>query len=225
MELQMMDELYDKNVKCPVCSTDYSTKKVRTRALRLIKQDEDFLPYYQGENPIKYRVFVCPNCGYAAYEDKYNAISDQGKEEIKRKISSQWKKRSYGNVRSTDEAIETCKLALYEGQILEESRLYLGTVALNIAWLCRLKGDVDQEKRFLKIAKDFYEEGYYKEDLSNTSMDEIKLGYLIGELYRRLGDADNAAKWFNAVVTSHNSYSNPNIRKMAVEQWRLAKGE
>jgi len=81
----MMDELYDKNVKCPVCSTDYSTKKVRTRALRLIKQDEDFLPYYQGENPIKYRVFVCPNCGYAAYEDKYNAISDQGKEEIKRR--------------------------------------------------------------------------------------------------------------------------------------------
>lgn len=218
-----MDELYDKNVKCPVCNTEFRTKKVRTKALRLIKQDEDFLPYYQGENPIKYKVFVCPNCGYAATEDKYNEISDLVKEKIKSQISSQWKKRSYGGTRTIDEAIESCKLALYEGQLLDESRIYLGSIALNIAWLYRMKEDRNQEKRFLNITKELYEEAYYKEDLFNTNMDEIKLGYLIGELYRRLGDVKNAVKWFNVVVSSHNSNSNPNIRKMAIEQWKLAK--
>lgn len=218
-----LDELYDKNVKCPVCNTEFPTKKVRTRTLRLIKKDEDFLPYYQGENPIKYRIFVCPNCGYAASEDKYNAVSEWGKERIKREISSQWKKRSYGGIRTIDEAIETYKLALYEGQILGENRIYLGSIALNIAWLYRMKEDGDQENRFLKITREFYEEAYYKEDLYNTNMDEIKLGYLIGEIYRRLGDINNAVKWFNVVVSSHNSNSNPNIRKMAIEQWKLAK--
>ncbi len=86
-----------------------------------------------------------------------------------------------------------------------------------------MKEDKEQETRFLEITKKLYEEAYYKEDLHDSNMDELKLSYLIGELYRRLGDVKNAVKWFNIVVTNHNSSSNPTIRKMALEQWRLAK--
>lgn len=217
------DILYDKNIKCPICNSEFTTKKVRNSKLRLLKQDEDFMPYYEGENPIKYKVFVCPNCGYAATEDKYDSVLIWGKEKIEKEVSPKWKKRSYGNTRTVDEAIEACKLALYEGQLLEETRVYLGSLALNIAWLYRMKEDKEQETRFLEITKKLYEEAYYKEDLHDSNMDELKLSYLIGELYRRLGDVKNAVKWFNIVVTNHNSSSNPTIRKMALEQWRLAK--
>lgn len=54
-------------------------------------------------------------------------------------------------------------------------------------------------------------------------MDEFKLAYLIGELGRRLGDIENAIKWFNIVVSKPASNSNPTIRKLAIEQWRFIK--
>lgn len=221
--MSTLDILYDKNVECPICNKEFTTKKVRTSKLRLLKQDGDFMPYYEGENPIKYKVFVCPKCGFAATEDKYDSVSKAAKEKIKKEVSSKWKKRSYGNMRTVDEAIETCKLALYEGQLLEESRVYLGSISLNIAWLYRMKEDEEQENRFLQITKKLYEEAYYKEDLFNTNMDELKLSYLIGELYRRFGDVKSAVKWFNLVISNPNSNSNPTIRKLAMEQWRLAK--
>ena len=218
-----MEQLYDKNVNCPLCSTKFFTKQVRTKALRLIKQDKDFMPHYQGENPIKYIVFVCPNCGYAATEEKFDFVYGWEKEKILKEVSSKWRKRSYGGIRTLDEAIDTCKLALYVGQLLEESKLYLGSIALNTAWLYRLKEDKDEERRFLNIARKLYEEAYYKEDLLGSNMDEFKLAYLIGELNRRLGEVENAIKWFNIVVSKPNSNLNPTVRKLAVEQWRLAK--
>lgn len=223
MQLSELDLLYDKKVRCSICNTEFFTKKVRTSKLRLLKQDGDFMPHYQEENPIKYRVFVCPNCGYAATEDKFDSISSLEKEKIEKEVAPKWNKRSYGNTRTVDEAIETYKLALFEGQLFEYSKIYLGSIALGVAWLYRMKEDQEQENRFLKITKEFYEYAYYKEDLLDTNMDEIKLGYLIGELYRRLGDVKTAIKWFNTVVSNPNSNASPTIRKMAMEQWRMAK--
>ena len=67
-----MNELFDKKVECPICKTEFTTKKVRSSRLRLLKRDEDFFNHYETENPIKYNIFVCPNCGYSAYENKFD---------------------------------------------------------------------------------------------------------------------------------------------------------
>lgn len=221
--MTVADELYDKNIECPVCNSKFATKMVRTSKLRLIKQDGDFMPYYEGENPIKYKVFVCPECGYAATEERYKSILPWQIERIKSEITPKWNKRNYGNIRTVDEAIETCKLALYEGQVLDYKKVYLGSIALNIAWLFRLKEDKEQENRFLENARKLYELAYYKEDLINTNMNPLKLSYLIGELYRRLGNKNVAIKWFNSVLTNPQSNSDLTIKKMATKQWRLAR--
>lgn len=217
-----IDELYDKKIKCPVCDTEITTKKVRASKLRLIKRDEDFMPYYQGESPLKYSIFICPNCGYAAPESKFSSISKNNKEIILKEISSKWHKRSYGGKRTVDESIETYKLAIYIGKLLEYKKVELGSLTLNLAWLYRIKEDKEEE-RFLRLTKSFYEEGYYKENLAASNMDEIKLGYLLGEINRRLGDKEQAIKWFNTVISNPNSNSNPALKKMIMEQWRFAK--
>lgn len=69
-----INELFDKKIECPVCSKEFTTQKVRASKLRLVKRDEDFLNHYNTENPIKYSIFVCPNCGYAATENKFEEI-------------------------------------------------------------------------------------------------------------------------------------------------------
>mgnify|MGYP003882204689 CR=1 FL=1 len=216
-----MEILYDKKVKCPVCGNEFITKKVKVSKLHLIKQDTDFMPYYKEENPIKYSVFVCPNCGYSATEDKFDSITSRKKDIILNEIALKWNKRSYGGIRTIEQAIEAYKLALYIGQLLDYSKIELGSLALNLVWLYRLKDDQIEEIRFLRLTRNLFEEGYYKEPLSNTNMDELKLAYLIGEINRRLGDKEKSLKWFNTVVSSHGT--NPTIKNMAAEQWRLIK--
>jgi len=47
-----MDEVkavYNSKTVCPVCVSKIEFTKVRSKAVRLIKQDTDFCPYYEGE--------------------------------------------------------------------------------------------------------------------------------------------------------------------------------
>lgn len=218
-------ELYDKEVDCPVCKNKFTTKKVRTSRLRLLKRDEDFLNYYNVESPIKYNIFVCPNCGYSNYENKFNEIRYIEIDLIKKNIWPKWHKRDFGGVRSLDKSIEAYKLALITSTLLNSSKLQLGNLCLNIAWLYRLKQDkkIEIEERFLQLARNNFIEVYNNESLVGSNMDDGKLSYLIGELSRRIGDKKNALSWFNTCLRLNSTKMNPTINNMAREQWRLAK--
>lgn len=216
-------ELYDKEVDCPVCDNNFNTKKVRTSRLRLLQRDKDFLSYYNAENPIKYNIFVCPKCGYANYESQFHEIRSSQVDLIKENISIKWKKRDFGGVRTLDKAIESYKLALINETVLNSSKLKLGNTCLNLGWLYRLKEIEKEEKRFLALARDNFIESYNFESLSGTNMDDSKLSYLIGELSRRIGDNEEAISWFNTCLSLASTRMNPTINNMAREQWRLAK--
>ncbi|WP_120170544.1 DUF2225 domain-containing protein [Thermohalobacter berrensis] len=217
-----MDELYAKEVVCPICSNKFKTSKVRRSKMRIEKRDSDLLAYYKGENPIKYSVFVCPECGYAAMENIFNKIKEKDKNIIREKVSSKWNKRELPLKRSIDDAIEYYKLALYCGQLIDLKRVQLGNICLRISWLYRIKGD-DEEERFLNYSLSMFEEGYYNERFSKEGFDEITLGYLIGELYRRIGEIDKAISWFGTVVSNPLVKQKPRIEKLAREQWYVAK--
>lgn len=220
-------ELYDKEVDCPVCSNEFTTKKVRTSRLRLVKRDEDFLSYYNIENPIKYNILVCPNCGYANYENKFHEIRSKEIDLVKENILPKWNKRDFGGVRSLDKAIETYKLALINSTLINSSKLQLGNVCLNLAWLYRLKEEDNrkdnEEERFIILSRDNFIKAYNMESLSGSNMDEGKLSYLIGELSRRIGDREEALSWFNTSLSLESTKMNPAIDNIVREQWRITK--
>ncbi|MEY8415163.1 DUF2225 domain-containing protein [Tissierella praeacuta] len=218
-----LNELFDKEVECPICSNKFTTKKIRASRLRILKRDKDFLNYYNNENPIKYSMFVCPNCGYAASENKFNDIRKDQIGIIIDNIASRWKKRDFGGVRNLDEAIETYKLSLITATLLKFTSLEQGNICLNIGWLYRLKEDKEGEMRFLELAREQFIEAYNKESLSSTNMDDGKLSYLIGELSRRIDDKEEALSWFNTCLSLSSTRMNPSLNEMAREQWRIVK--
>ncbi len=223
--MEEVGELYEKKVECKVCGREFKTNKVRISKMRLVKRDSDFLNYYEGENPVKYSVFVCPHCGYAAMESKFNNINFAGREIIKKEITPKWNKRKFNGKRDIGTSIEAYKLALYNGELLDYDKLDLGNICIRIGWLYRIKGEEyhDEEIRFISYARDLYKEAYYKEYLENSSMDEVTLAYLVGELSRRLGENENALNWFNTVLTNPDIKDNSMLEKMAREQWIIAK--
>ncbi|HHV38358.1 MAG TPA: DUF2225 domain-containing protein [Tepidimicrobium sp.] len=217
-----LKDLYDKEVKCPICRFEFTTKKVRVSRLRLIERDADFLNHYDGENPIKYNVFVCSCCGYSALENRFGNINERDAKIIAENISPKWNSRDFGGVRTLDQAIEAYKLALLAGTLTNVTNMELGNLCLNIGWLYRLKKEKDEESRFLSMARKKFIEAFNIEPLTGTSMDSSKLSYLIGELSRRLGDKREAISWFNTCLEFSETKENPALEKLVREQWRLA---
>jgi hypothetical protein len=217
----MVDVLYRKEVLCPVCGSTFKTSKVRLSRSKVEKRDEDFCIYYKGENPIYYEVWVCPECGYAAMEAHFQDIDEWGRDKVRKNISVKWRKRSYGSQRGIDEAINCYKLALYCSRVIEAKASTTASLCLRLAWLYRMQQD-PREKEFLKHALNFYMEAFSKERFPIGKMNEITMMYLIGELHRRLGNYEEAVKWFNRVVSHPSRHSNPAIEKMARDQWHLA---
>ncbi len=219
----MGEELYSKTLECPVCENKFKSKKVKTSKLRVKKRDSDFMTYYKCENPIKYSVNVCPSCGYAAMNSRYKYLNSKNIEVVKQNITPKWKKREYSDRRSIDEAITCYKLAIACGQLLKFKKFEMGDMCIRIAWLNRLKEDKNNELRFLKLSLQSYEHAYTNERIPYDKMDEITLGYLIGELHRRIGNDEKALYWFGKIVSNRELKSKRRLDKLVREQWYLVK--
>lgn len=217
--------LYDKQVKCPVCATSYSTKKVRSRFIRVEKTDTDFFTYYKDQelNPIFYEVNVCPKCGYAFVDTFSNSFSQNALEKIKKQITENWKKREFSNERTVEHAAETYKLALLSGVLKQEKSIVIAGVCLRLSWIYRMLEDFEQEQRFMKLSLEKYIVSYMETDYLGTQMTEMRLLYLIGELHRRTGDRDGAVTYFSKVINHKNRSIETKLIEMAREQWYLTR--
>ena len=165
-------------------------------------------------------MFVCPNCGYAALDEKFNKIKPREKEKIKNTISTKWNKQSFSDKRTVDEAIDAYKLALLSGEILEYSKYDLGNICLRLCWLNRIKEDKEEEDRFTILARDLYRQAYTTESIN---MGATTLSYLIGELSRQIEDIEESLNWFNTTLRSPDIKENVALEKMVREQWQLTK--
>ena len=95
-------------------------------------------------------------------------------------------------------------------------------LCLKTAWLYRIKGDQENENKFLTRSLDQFLKAYEYERLPVAGLNEPSLMYLIGELYRRLDDNASALKWFSNVIVSRDV--SPRIKDMAREQKDVIRG-
>ena len=124
------------------------------------------------------------------------------------------------------QALETYKLAILAGSLKQEKNTVLAGLCLRLAWLYRTEvSNTDQEMRFMGLALKAYEEAYVHSDFSGTSMSEIKVLFMIGELCRRLGQYPKAVSYFSKVIQHEGAKGEQKIVNMAREQWREAKEE
>lgn len=212
--------IYSIKLTCPVCANKFTNMKVMESKLRAEEVDTDlFTRYKGGVHPLIYNAIVCPECGNSALEENFRSISPRKKETIKEQITPRWTKQDHTQERTLAESIVCLKLVLYCAQITGAKKAELAGISLKIAWVYRIKED-EKEMKFLKIAARLYEESYAEED---GQMDELTITYLIGELNRRTGDMEKATSWLARVVSSPYIKNNPQIEKLARDQWETMK--
>jgi hypothetical protein len=218
----MVEGLYNKSIKCPVCKKDFDVTKVKSNAFRVSARDTDFCVYYEGINPIFYDVWVCENCGYASQSDKFDQIRPEETEVILANVSSRWSRRSFAGERSIDGALDAFKLALYNLQLKNSKQSDVARVCIRIAWLYRMKKD-KKEMDFLNFALKCYVDTFDKEEFPIDKLDEYTCMYIIGELHRRIGNIDESIKWFSRLLGSPEARKNQKLVESAREQYHLVK--
>lgn len=222
-----LEAFYEKKMTCVFCEKSFDTLKVRSRFSVPYLIDSDFCPHYRdgNYNPHFYYVNVCTECGFAFSEEFSNLFPVGAKDIIRVQIMGQWKKRNFGAIRDIHQALESYKLAILAGSLKKEKNAVLAGLCLRLAWLYRNEENLEQEKRFLVLALNAYEASFVHSDFAGTSMTEIKVLYMIGELSRRVGQDDKAVLYFSKIFQHINSSAEQKMVKRAREQWSLLMEE
>ncbi|WP_276354014.1 DUF2225 domain-containing protein [Cohnella caldifontis] len=213
-----MDPLYQIKVTCACCETEFKTSRVRPSLKRAVRSDSDFCSYFKSVNPDYYVVRVCPFCGFASTENFADQMNGKQKAAYYEKIGNHWIAKDYGGERTEQEAMECYKLALLTAQAVDENIRVIAGILHHIAWLYRYQQNTTQENRFLAFALDAYVKVFEQErDGSNA-----RLMYLIGELNRRLGNYNDAVRWFSRVINDKKIMDASMIRASR-EMWQTLR--
>ncbi len=197
---------YESKMICNYCKKEYSTYKVRPGRYKVIAQDTDFMPIYEGINPLLYEVAVCPHCGYAYHKSMARTYGPFMLLIGEIYINQLQKIMNLCKERSIDEAIASYKLAYLVARASMEETIILANFALKIAWLYRLKQDKELEMRYLRSARELFNKSH-----ANNKEGEERMQYLIAEISLRLGDIEEAKRGFSRLITSRevsNKYRN-----------------
>lgn len=213
--------IYNSEITCPVCEKKTKITKVRSKFVKLLKQDDDFCPYYETTNPILYEAWVCSNCGYAAHSTVFDEVTKNGRIDVLEKISKNWTSRDFTGERDFEHALEAFKIVLYNLQVREAPYYEFAKVCLRIAWIYRYSGKLTEEHRFLKYSFDYYKKVYSKEDLKNSLLDEYTCMYIIGVLGKRLNLTNEAMVWFSKLISfASNPKEKSKIQPVLLEKAR-----
>lgn len=219
--LNTLNLLYDKTVKCPICDHEFKVRAVRSSSYRIEKKDSDFFIHYTRINPYFYDVWLCNSCGYAAMKSDFSSIRSSKKELILVSISTKWHPKEYPNIYDEKIAIERYKLALINYTVINSESYKKAMNCLKIAWMYRLCGLVENENTYINNAIEGFSHAYYNEDFPMYGMDRFTVMYLIGELNRRIGNPDEALTWLGNVLIS--SMASQKIKDLSRTQKDLIK--
>lgn len=216
-----LEPLYKIKVKCAYCENVFETSRVRHSLKKAYKTDTDFCAYYKTMNPDYYVVRVCPACGFASTENFGDKLSDKQRKDFESQIKQRWVPRAYEGERSWEQALETYQLALLCAQAVNEKKRLIASLLHHIAWLYRYRDDHEQEQRFMQYTLQEYIRVY---ELEGVGANNARLLYLIGEINRRLGNYNEAVKWFSRVVHDKKIMDGAMIRASR-EQWQAIREE
>lgn len=197
--------LYDRKVKCPVCGQEINMRVVKSSVARIKSKDTDTFIRYDIINPYLYDVWVCPICGYAALKSEFLKLRSYQIDDIRMKISNQWQGKTYPDIYDEEIAIERYKLALLTAVVADFKDSRKAILCLRLAWMNRILEKENEEQFYLKKALEGFKSAYSNEDTPIYGLDTYSLMYLIGELYRRTGEIDEAIKWFSNVIVSRGA--------------------
>ena len=192
---------------CPICSNRFSSQAVLSTNSFGGKRT-DFHERAAGTQPLPYLVHMCNRCGYSGAERDFTEEADVTpmlKEHVWNELTPVV---TTAAVNGSEKYEAAAKVA--EWQSMEPR--HVADLLLRAAWCCVDEGDIEAERFYRRKAAWAFEEALASYD--GVPRDErAVLTYLVGELWRRVGDSRKATAWFNRVPAE--------VVDLASQQWVL----
>ncbi len=217
------DLTYSTDKTCPVCKKDFPATKVRSR-LKMLRQDTDFNIVFEELNPLYYTIWICPHCGYAAQDTFFSELSEKAAEKLKNFLMRLQVNVDFSGARTREQAIILFKVAIFMAEMIEAVDSRLAGLYLRLGWLYREAEDTLQEEYALEKALEHYENALYKEKFPIGNMNNVTAEFLIAELQRRTGKAEQAATSFGRLITNPQTRAEKRIMDLSRDAWNELKG-
>lgn len=215
------DFIFEKSFECPVCHKPFKESKVKTGRARLIKQEKDLRPIYNGIDTGKYEVCSCPNCGYTAIDKWFPVIAAPQAKLIKENISAQFRRFPRNTIVTYEEAIERYRLTLANCIVKKSKDSEKAYTCLKMAWIVRgykesLNSDMpgydnkieeleSDEQELLHNALEGFVSARKTESFPIAGMDTVQLDYLLSVLSLREDRLDDAGRYIMSVLQSRTA--------------------
>jgi hypothetical protein len=189
-----MTTLQQIELTCPVCETRFRSQAVVSTNSFGGKRT-DFHERAAGTQPLPYLVHMCNRCGYTGAERDFTEEADVSpmlREQVWSELAPQLAKPA---VLGSEKYEAAAKVAEWQGL---EPR-HVADLLLRAAWCCVDEGDIEAERFFRRKAAWAFERALDGYD-SVAPEERAVLTYLVGELWRRVGDAPQARRWFDQVA-------------------------
>lgn len=178
---------------CPICDSRFqSDAVVATNAFG--GKRTDFHERASGKQPLAYLVHMCRTCGYSGLERDF---TDEAEVSAGLKIQV-WKElaplASSAAMTGSEKYEAAAKVAAWQGA---DDR-HIADLWLRAAWCCVDENDVEAERYFRRLAAGRFESALTAYD-GVARAERAVITYLIGELWRRIGDVKLADDWFDKV--------------------------
>ena len=214
--------LLEKSFECPVCYKKFKSLGMRAGKGKLVRTESDLRPIYEGIEPLKYEVIMCPTCGCAALPKYWGILTDMQRKNIKDNIGRAFKTKIYTeNTYSYEDALERYQMALANSIIKQAKNSERAYICLKAGWLLEAQAesldvnssDYDAKKselenrsdEFLKNAMEGLISARQSEHFPICGMDEPTLDYLIAALSVKFGEYNQAAKLVGNILTSRSA--------------------
>jgi len=175
-------------LKCPACHAAFEAKVVGS--CRSIGNDSDLCPRYAGTNPLAYLVQSCPSCGFTGYEDDFRGP-------VLKRVARNVRRKIWPRTRSGIAPEESWKYAIWCARWMGKDAAEIARLCITASWYCRNEGLREEEarhqRRAIPLLRFVLQEGQIK------TVERAFYAYLLGEMYRRLGDMEWAEVWYDRV--------------------------
>jgi len=199
------DYTYSKQFDCPVCEERFASNIVRESKMRYRSVDFDLHPVCEPINPNFYDVVICPKCGYGAIKEYFDRIGSRQADMILAEISPTYKVFDYPAELDADMAIKRYEHVLRCAVAKNAKDGEKAYIYMKMMWFCRLKGDVENQKRLAELTLNGFSAALANEKLPIMGLTDDTITYLLGALYMVLGDEKSAIRYLSEVVVSKSA--------------------
>lgn len=210
--------LFYKTYDCPVCNANFKERILRTGKARLLGTDQDLRARFEGIEPLKYDVILCPRCGFTALTRYFIPMTTPQKKNILEKISATCRYKKPAQDKYTfEEAINRYRIALMNAMVKPGKDSEKAYICLRAGWLCRsyveelqeqkaaaetVQEIKDLENEFLENAYEGFINARQHEGYPMCGMDEPTVDYILAALAVRFKHFDVASKIISSLLVS-----------------------